>query len=368
VLRVPMGPTERTYVKNRYDQNIRYIDDQLQRVFDALDEQDTVIFLADHGEEFWDHGDFEHGHTLYDELLRVPLIVKAPGLKPDRVEQPVSLLDVAPTLLGLAGLDHPDMDGIDLGPVLAGDRSARQALSERDIAFGRLLYGDTQWGTLRGDEKYVTRNGEERVFHVDQDPGERLDERPSPEAAATYRDRLAKALGTPVRVGFRVIPNEIAGWPSDDLVAQLTVPGGVDDAFPADDPTGHSFARVAVTGDTVTIVWPRTWPMMREVFIVPKQPFAQAKEGLQAHLVMGRQATDYTLGKDYDLRPHRHALALLVIGGRTVRIDREVIPMPTEGGQALRGYDDELSSMLQAMGYAVGGQPNDNDDAGSGSE
>ena len=373
VLRSPMGSAERAYIKDRYDQNIRYVDDQLQRVFDVLDEHDTVIFLSDHGEEFWDHGDYEHGQSLYDELLRVPLIVKAPGLTPDRVTQPVSLLDVAPTILALAGVDHDGMDGEDLRPVLTGDAKARAALNDRDQVFGRLLYGDTQWGMLRGHMKYVTRDGDERLFDVARDPRERHALTPAPEEAARYRDRIAKALGTPVRVGFRVVPNEVAGWPVDDLMAQITVPGGVDDAFPADDPTGHSGARIAIHGDTVTVVWPRSYPMQREVFIVPTASFDEAKEGLQAHLVFGDQVADYTLGKNYMMHARRRALALLTIGGRSLRVDREVIPLPMKNAEPIRGYDDELSSMLQAMGYAVGGanddaNGDDDSDGGDGSE
>ena len=64
----------------------------------------TIVITADHGEEFWEHGDFEHGHTLYDELVRVPLIIKFPA-KVRRARQKVTaqvrLVDIMPTILAL---------------------------------------------------------------------------------------------------------------------------------------------------------------------------------------------------------------------------------------------------------------------------
>ena len=66
---------------------------------------DTMIVItADHGEEFQEHGGWWHGTTLYEEQIRVPLIVRAPGLAPRRVSAPVQTIDIAPTLLSMAGV------------------------------------------------------------------------------------------------------------------------------------------------------------------------------------------------------------------------------------------------------------------------
>jgi len=363
VLRSRQDAAEKTYIRDRYDQNIRYIDDQLQRLFDVLDDQDTVIFLADHGEEFWDHGGYEHGQSLYDELLRVPLIVEAPGLPPTRVEQPVSLLDVVPTLVHLTGAEPLPTDGVDLGPAMRGDRAAQKALVERDIGFGRLLYGNTQWGTLRGAEKYVTHDGVERLFRVDRDPDEQVDLlKGHPEEAATYRAHLADALGTPVRVGFRMMLDP-SRWSSSPLVAKLTVPGGIEAAFAGADPTGQRVADVAVASDTVRVTWPRRQHANAEVFVVPHQPLGEALHGLQAHLESGRLHRDQAL----DLHIHAGpALGTVSLGGRRLRLDRAVIPLPMKGGSTIEGYDDELSGMLRAMGYAVGPEQDDDGDSGTG--
>jgi arylsulfatase A-like enzyme len=94
-----------------YDQEARYADDHigpflahLEKV--GLRDKTIVIILSDHGEEFGEHGGTGHGRTLHQEVLRVPLVIAAPGLlAPARVTTPASLLDVAPTVLDLLGLE-----------------------------------------------------------------------------------------------------------------------------------------------------------------------------------------------------------------------------------------------------------------------
>ena len=66
-----------------------------------------MILAADHGEEFDEHGGRYHGSTLFDEQVRVPLIIAVPGLAPRVVQSPVELVDVAPTVLGLLDLPVP---------------------------------------------------------------------------------------------------------------------------------------------------------------------------------------------------------------------------------------------------------------------
>ena len=98
VVKANLDSDGRQYVKDRYDQNLAYVDAEVSRFLNALPDNATVVIMSDHGEEFWDHGGFEHGHTLYDELLRIPMVVRGPGIKAGRFEEPVSILDVTPTL------------------------------------------------------------------------------------------------------------------------------------------------------------------------------------------------------------------------------------------------------------------------------
>ncbi|HVZ37285.1 MAG TPA: sulfatase [Polyangiaceae bacterium] len=116
-----------------YDAEIAYADYQLGQVFQALaasgHERDTlVVFVSDHGEEFKDHGGCDHIHSLYHELVRVPLIFAGPRVPLGRVvEAPVSLLDVAPTILELLYLpSEPRMEGESLIPAMHGANPARR--------------------------------------------------------------------------------------------------------------------------------------------------------------------------------------------------------------------------------------------------
>jgi arylsulfatase A-like enzyme len=106
-----------------YDQEARYLDDHvgpflatLARL--GLSDRTIVIILSDHGEEFGEHGRMGHGRTLHQEVLRVPLVIAAPGLlAPAQVTTPTSLLDVAPTVLDLLDLAAtPEHRGISLRP------------------------------------------------------------------------------------------------------------------------------------------------------------------------------------------------------------------------------------------------------------
>ncbi|MCK6444784.1 MAG: sulfatase [Planctomycetes bacterium] len=93
-----------------YDAEVAFVDDQIGRLLDtthALDpaRRTVIVLTSDHGEEFLDHGSWEHGHSVYQELVHVPLIVAAPGrLAPAVVQAPVRHVDVAPTLCELADL------------------------------------------------------------------------------------------------------------------------------------------------------------------------------------------------------------------------------------------------------------------------
>jgi arylsulfatase A-like enzyme len=99
-------------VQDVYDAEIAQVDDAIAWIVRSLDKlrmlDDTVIvFTADHGEEFMDHGGTSHGWTLYDEVLHVPLLIAAPGKGRVDVDETVALVDVAPTVLELAGIPAP---------------------------------------------------------------------------------------------------------------------------------------------------------------------------------------------------------------------------------------------------------------------
>jgi arylsulfatase A-like enzyme len=122
------GARDAWSLKAAYYAMIRLIDDQLARVLDALEvtgqlERTVILFMSDHGEMLGDHGLIEKGCRFYDGLVRVPMIWSWPArlLAAARSDALVMALDVAPTLLDLAGLPTPaEMQGRSLLPLLEG--------------------------------------------------------------------------------------------------------------------------------------------------------------------------------------------------------------------------------------------------------
>ena len=128
-----------------YDAEIRSVDQAFAILLAGLeglglDDDALIVFTSDHGEEFGEHGVVGwHSHTLYDELLRVPLVIRFPGGRyaGTTVNAQVRLLDLAPTVLGVAGVDVPEgFEGVDLTKVLTGTATSLPAVSQLDMPFG----------------------------------------------------------------------------------------------------------------------------------------------------------------------------------------------------------------------------------------
>ena len=123
---------------DRYDAEIAFVDQHIGRLLEALDDQGlastTIIAVtADHGEEFYEHGQRYHARSLFNQVIRIPLIVRHPGSPPRTIDTPVSLVDVMPTLLDLAGVESPpSMNGQSLAPAIRGqsDPPSRPILLE----------------------------------------------------------------------------------------------------------------------------------------------------------------------------------------------------------------------------------------------
>ena len=171
-----MDRRDRKHLLALYDAEIRFTDDSLGRILDGLEargelEDTLVVITADHGEEFLDHGGKGHQHTLYDELIRVPMIFSWPGrFEPAVVEDQVRTVDIMPTLLSVAGLRRqPKMQGRSLLPLLTGG-----SLEPAD-AFSELLVDGRSFRALRTLEwKWVDPGeGLPAAFDLTEDPNER---------------------------------------------------------------------------------------------------------------------------------------------------------------------------------------------------
>ncbi|MGD8329763.1 MAG: sulfatase [Acidobacteriota bacterium] len=196
--RAPELPEDRRrFIAAAYDGEIRYLDSQLERLVGGLRERGLwddalVILTADHGEELFEHDGFEHGHSLYDEVIAVPLIVWAPGLVAGRSTAPVSIADVTPTVLDFEGMEIPEgIFGIPLRPLLRGSDPA----VERLIVAEGILYGSEKKAALRWPYKLILdrEDGTEELFDLRQDPGERRTLADG-ERIAELREQLELAL------------------------------------------------------------------------------------------------------------------------------------------------------------------------------
>jgi len=124
------NPRDLEHVKALYDGEIRFTDDQFRRFAAAAADEGLLgdnlltLIVSDHGEEFNDHGGIQHGRTLYEEVVRVPMIMHWPRVLPAgrRVKQPVQLIDIMPTLLSALKADVPEQCfGANLLPVISGE-------------------------------------------------------------------------------------------------------------------------------------------------------------------------------------------------------------------------------------------------------
>lgn len=220
---VPDQP-EREYLLALHQAETAFMDREIGRLVERLKglgiyDQTTMVIVADHGEEFWDHGKFEHGHSMYAELIGVPLIIKPPvsaGVASGIVSTRVRQIDIMPTILELAGIDRPEtFEGESLVSLMRGVSGSghRVAYSEG------TLYDQDETALYRGNHKYIydARDGSGELYDVEADPQERenLVTR-LPEVAREMRRELAEmcnelaarsaGMSVPEAVDVRQIP------------------------------------------------------------------------------------------------------------------------------------------------------------------
>ena len=184
------------HIRSLYDGEIAFTDQAVGALLAGLEERNLkdgtlIVFLSDHGEEFFEHQGFEHGHSLFGELLAVPLVFAMPDRVPQRrrISHQVRLIDVAPTILDIVGIgDQPNFEGVSLRPLMegkAGLASRKHALLPPELAYSEsILYGKEKKSLTAYPWKliYDTKTGERSFFNLAQDPQELSDiaDRPNP--------------------------------------------------------------------------------------------------------------------------------------------------------------------------------------------
>jgi len=187
-------------LEEKYDYEIAFADLWLGKLLAAvkdlgLADETAVVVMADHGEAWGEHKAYFHGSDLFDEQMRVPLVIAVPGQKARVVEDPVALVDVGPTLLDMVGMVPPStMRGRSLLPLIEG--KARPA----SPIFSELLPA-TAWPhhavmMVDGDHKLIHRVSDRRweLYNLKTDPREQRNLAEAPASRALFEALRAKLV------------------------------------------------------------------------------------------------------------------------------------------------------------------------------
>jgi arylsulfatase A-like enzyme len=203
---VSLSPSDAPNLIDRYDAGIRQMDAEIGRFLDflrerGLTEETLLVVTSDHGEEFFEHGGVLHGQTQYQEVLRVPLLLRGPGVpRGRRVPTPVSLVDVAPTLLALGGIvARRELDGSDVAPLWSvGDRELEDRYLFSEADHNNVEHDITRSVRYKSFKLHFNRlSREQKLYDLAKDPDERTDISGDEEiAVATLWERLDRFLSS----------------------------------------------------------------------------------------------------------------------------------------------------------------------------
>jgi arylsulfatase A-like enzyme len=209
-------------LRGLYLGNLAYADSLLGEVLHRLEERrsgrETVLIVtADHGEAVFEHGFLGHNTQLYEESIRIPLVIRASGTSARRVSEVVELLDLTPTILGLAEVDSDPaldrMQGRSLLPLLRGD-----SLPKR-LAFTRTVWAEPRYSARGSRYKLVwdSHTGDSELYDLESDPEERESlEGKRPIVEGHLRQELYRFLHEQERLKSREPPPEAAVLSEDN--------------------------------------------------------------------------------------------------------------------------------------------------------
>jgi arylsulfatase A-like enzyme len=196
-----ISPNDLAYIKSLYLDDVRFVDYHVGRLLAVLKEagvyeQTLVVLTSDHGEEHYDHGGFWHGHCMYQELLRVPLVMKGPGIpKKKWISSPVEIMGLFPTLEEILKLPPVPSDqnrqGVAFTKLI---RKLSLSYAKPFLYAEHIYYGEPQRSIRVGNYKLIEWLGFPRfkLYDVASDSKERRDlywERP--EMAKKLKETMA---------------------------------------------------------------------------------------------------------------------------------------------------------------------------------
>lgn len=156
-------------LREAYRSEVEHTDRELAPLFDAIEEyteEACMVLTGDHGEEFREHGEFTHMPKLYEEVTRVPFIIDLPDNVNISPPEPITLLDVVPTLLGR-------VDGVEVGPAVGLDIVTDETAREYVVTETNPDTGDALVGVRGKRYKYIAGGPERELYDLVTDPGER---------------------------------------------------------------------------------------------------------------------------------------------------------------------------------------------------
>lgn len=339
----------RQHLIDRYDQNIVAVDAAIGRALEAVGPDATVIVFSDHGEEFWDHDGFEHGHTFYDEVLRVPFVIRGPSMPVGRFDHPVSLLDLTPTVLDLVDVSFDDTQGRSLVPLATNPAAEANAFAARPHAFGRPLYDGDGWGSLVNGEKWWNRSGVQARFELEPDPGETTNVVKKNDDQR-FVPVMAEALGTEVEQVWRFVFEAARAWPHD-LVVTVSHPQGIREAELAYAPRVEvPVPPPKIKNGRVIFKLPARTPAPEAMYVRPNGP-ATSIEGLALSIVSKDLVTSANVTFPLRSRPPEKRQQFLRLGKPAFQIAVDLAWIPKSQGQAVEGFSSDMTSQLKELGY-----------------